>query len=270
MRLILEVLIHIKDRRLAMSFISIELSRLVVSLRLPQKKEAAMSFTLTKSQGKLVIGCPDASVPDELKVDELNKIFDRIEQEKTHIDCAESDLIGIGERIKNKALPVEDGLEEAVTVDQQLETNMKKIKKSAFTVFGIDTDGIWRVSPQPGVKLSDIGIYAWDLPISEEKATFKVDIDRTLMVIKQVLKPEGSHLKSVPKWVPKRILHWIQKWAPSWNRDRPADRRANYIRGLKGICHVGLEHENESQLKLASKSLDSFREEFVANEAGGG
>jgi hypothetical protein len=57
------------------------------------------------------------------------------------------------------------------------------------------------------------------------------------------------------------------QWTPS-SLERKKDRRTEYMAGLRGICHVGLMHEDPSQLKLASKSLVTFREDFVAKEAG--
>lgn len=101
-----------------------------------------------------------------------------------------------------------------------------------------------------------------DLLVSEEKANFKVDIDRTMMVIDQVLKPKGYHSNTT------MVINQILKPEGSSSKgtlDWNSDRRAKYFRGLVGICRVGLEHEDPSQLTLARKSLESFREEFVAN-----
>jgi hypothetical protein len=182
-------------------------------------------------------------------LDDLNKICERIEQEKIYVDRAESELTSIADGVAGKS-SVGDGFEKALAVERNLEESIKKIKKGPFTIFAVGADGRWNKHPYPSVKVCDIGIYTEDLPVSEERADFKVDIDRTITVINQVLTPEGAGSK--------------------WVLDRKNDRRSrsDYFSALKGICHVGLEHGDQSQLKLAVKSLESFREEFVANEAG--
>jgi hypothetical protein len=207
-----------------------------------------MAFTLTKSKGKLALASLDGSalVPkaDELNK-ELNKVCERIEQEKEFIGSAESEINNIAEQVKTDTLTIEDGLKRAIAVEQNLETD-GKIK--AFTVFAVDDQGKPNKRPDPSVKVCDILIRVEDLPVSEEQTDFKVEIDRTLTVINQVLRPEEKR----------------SKWLLDLNRDK----RTRYLRGLKGICHIGLEHEQPSQLTLAKKSLESFREEFVTNEAG--
>jgi hypothetical protein len=229
-----------------------------------KKRGHQMPFKQTNSHGKPVRGSPDGSVLAR-ELDELNKVCERIEQEKTYINRAESEVSSIAERVKTEALSVPDGLKQAVDVEQNLETNMKKIKKRAFTVFAKDEEGHRYQYPDPSVKVFDILIHTEDLLVSEEKANFKVDIDRTMMVIDQVLKPKGY--RSNTMMVINQILKpegSSSKGTLDWN----SHRRAKYFRGLVGICRVGLEHEDPSQLTLAKKSLESFREEFVANEAG--
>lgn len=207
-----------------------------------------MSLTQTN------VSADDSAIAHQL--DELHKACQRIEQEKTYINNAESEVSIIAEKVRTKALSVSDGLKQAVDVEQNLERNLKNIKRRAFTVFAKDEEGHRYQYPDPSVKIFDILIHTEDLPVSEEKSNFKVDIDRTMTVIDQVLKPKGNRSSTM------MAINQIRK--PDWN----SNRRAKYLRGLLGICRVGLEHEDPSQLTLAKKSLDSFREEFVANEAG--
>jgi hypothetical protein len=212
-----------------------------------------MPFELTKSDGKLALASLDGSTlaPD---VDKINKVSERIEQEKTDVDRVESDLSKIVEQVKTDALSPGDGLKQVLEIEQNLETKLQKAKGGAFTIYAIDEAGKWHEYLDRSVKIFDLGIHINDLAVSEEKADFKVEIDRTITVINQVLKPAEDGWASVLDTKP--VL------------DLNPDKRSNYFRGLKGICHIGLEHEDPSQLKLAKKSLDSFREEFVANEAG--
>jgi hypothetical protein len=53
------------------------------------------------------------------------------------------------------------------------------------------------------------------------------------------------------------------------NDDDVLNKRHEYLLQLQGIAQVGLETKDPSHLALAMLSLDSFREEFVAREAGG-
>ncbi len=186
--------------------------------------------------------------PTAPAVDELNKVFERVEQERIYSRRAETELASIAEQVTNGGTSVLDGLKKARAVEQDLEANRKKIKKKAFTVYSLDENGNRIEYSDLLRKPFEIGIHIEDLPISEEKADFKVEVDRTMLVINQVLKPKQD--------------------VPRWHLNSDPNRRSDYIRGLRGICHVGLEHEDASQLKLATKSLESFREEFVANEAG--
>jgi hypothetical protein len=204
-------------------------------------------FSLTKSNGSLVVSYSDGRVVAP-EVDELNKVFQRIEQEKIYANSAESDVAHIADEVIG-GTPVLDALTKARAIEEKLDAEKKKIKKSAFTIYSTDEHGNRIEYLDRSSTPFDILIHTEDLPVSEEKANFKVEVDRTMLVINQVLKP-GDH----------------SKWSSPLNVD--PDRRAKYIRGLRGICHVGLEHDDPDQLKLAKKSLESFREEFVANEAG--
>ena len=192
--------------------------------------------TLVKSDEKLALGSSDDTVltaGESDRVNQLNKVCERIEQEKTYADSARSEVNGILEQIKTDPKKLEAGLKQALAVEQNLETNRKQIKPHAFTVFAQDEQGNRYEHPDPSVRVSNILIHTEDLPVSEEKAAFLVDIDRTMMVINQVLKPEGFHSK--------------------WGLDGNRDRHAKYFRALWGICHVGLEHDDPSQLMLAKK-----------------
>src|SRR5262249_48264511 len=225
----------------------------------PQKRGPLMPFTLTQWDGTLVLGSPDGSVLAP-EVDELNKVCERIEQEKTYTNRAESEVSSIAEQVKTDALSVPDGLKQALAVEQNLETNMKKIKKRPFTVYAIDEHGkpIEHPDPShpdPSVKVFDILIHTEDLNVPEERADFKVEVDRTVTVVDVVLKTEANGLWRFLPWTPSSL-------------QRKKERRAEYMAGLRGICYVGLAHEDPSQLKLASKSLTTFREDFVAKEAG--
>jgi hypothetical protein len=135
----------------------------------------------------------------------------------------------------------------------------------------------------------DLGITVRDRAISQEKLRFKVDVDRTLSIIKVILptgksaigqtKPTDSlntgqdELRSFWAGLCNRISHVAQqRRVPALQRDVGYDimlRRSGYIKKLAGIARVGLESSEPSLTTLATQSLESLREEIVALEAGG-
>ena len=96
----------------------------------------------------------------------------------------------------------------------------------------------------------DLRIIVFDLPIGTEKLGFKVDVDRTLTIIKVVLRDTGA------------------RWRSRAHVAAEEHRRANYIHQLAGIARVGLQGKEVSLTTMAKQSLLSLQEEFVAMEAG--
>jgi hypothetical protein len=89
-----------------------------------------------------------------------------------------------------------------------------------------------------------------DLPIGAEKLGFKIDVDRTLTIIKVVLRDTGARFRSRAQVAAEE------------------HRRANYVHQLAGIARVGLQGREVSLTTMAKQSLLSLQEEFVAMEAG--
>ncbi|HST75688.1 MAG TPA: hypothetical protein VLJ20_09985 [Acetobacteraceae bacterium] len=96
----------------------------------------------------------------------------------------------------------------------------------------------------------DLRIIVFDLPIGTEKLGFKVDVDRTLTIIKVVLRDTAAH------------------WRSRAQVAAEERRRANYIHQLDGIARVGLQGREVSLTTMAKQSLLSLQEEFVAMKAG--
>ncbi len=211
-----------------------------------------MPFTLIRLNGRLALGPLDGGFLDP-KVNELNnelsKVRQTIEQKKNNTDRAELEVSSIFDKVKEDALSVDEALKQALSLEQRLEKEGLEKKKTPFTIFAIDERGEKHSYPiSPSVSISKILIHAEDQPVSDGQAEFMVDIDRAIMVIDRVFKPEDQR----------------SKWMPDWHRDK----RAGYLRELIGICHIGLEHADPSQLKTANKLLDSFRAAFFAKEVG--
>jgi hypothetical protein len=202
-------------------------------------------FTLRPSDNNIIL-------PPEC--DELRKLVDRVQRECAYSSDAVSKVKAIAKDVDSGG-DVAQALRKARSVEQDLERDLKVINR-AFTIYAKDEAGEWLEYPRPSSKLVDLGIRVGDAAIADDKGAFKVEIDRTLTVVQVVLSAEQNLLQ--------RVLHW----RPSASQSRKTVRLSEYIRDLKDICHVGLEHDDPSQIKLASKSLESFREEFVAKEAG--
>ncbi len=149
---------------------------------------------------------------------------------------------------------VSKALADARQIDKDLENSFKQIrKKGAFAIQAVDSQGEPVGRHDENKLADDIRMHVDDVPISDEKLDFKVEIDRTLTVMKVVLDTPAS----------------------GWDRlvsgpTAPEDKKrklSKYILDLAGICHVGLEHDQPTHVKFAKKSLESFRDEFVAREA---
>ena len=107
---------------------------------------------------------------------------------------------------------------------------------------------------------ADLKIRVRDVRIEDSQKQLKLDIDRTVIVVRVALgggRGEG--------------------WCGFLFGTRPGriggagddvERRSRYIRALRGIARLGLESREPTVIALAAKSLDSFKEEFVAQEAG--
>lgn len=124
-----------------------------------------------------------------------------------------------------------------------------RIAQAPFAVEELDAEErpIARNAPAPAC---DLRITVYDQPVATEKLDFKVEVDRTLTIIKVVMRKSGA------------------RWRTRTRNAYDKRRRANYIHQLAGIARVGLEGREVSLTTLAKQSLLSLREEFVAMEAG--
>jgi hypothetical protein len=191
----------------------------------------------------------DHGIPNE-----LNELVTSAHRATDAHVVAVSELKEIAKKVALGTETLNQGLAEAHTVERDLESKLRKIKKPAFTVNAVDIQGKTITEKTERTKADDIFIEVEDTTVSDEKLAFSVDIDRTLSVIKQVL--DTGRNRTGRNW-----LHWRRHGGTY-------SKRAKWIWDLKGIAHVGLEHDDPSQVKLAMKLLDTFHEEFVASEAG--
>jgi hypothetical protein len=194
----------------------------------------------------------------------------------------------------NDDMSVEQAIEGAMRVLGQWEETQQRttedIEALPFVVRALGTNGL-PIGPRD--LAHDLSITVRDRPVAQEKLRFKVEIDRTLMVIKVILPdvadppaPAASPaVATTPTSGPRpcalrRFLDWMRdlRWnnflvrcfgnAPSRRISMSvAARRSGYIRSLAGIARVGLETADSSLLTLATQSLDALREEIVAMEA---
>jgi hypothetical protein len=175
------------------------------------------------------------------------------------------------------------------------EATLEQIDQTPFSVQELDAARQPLRTDAPTLA-NDIQIQVADLPIPAEKLRFKVDLDRTLTVIKVVLptgdatrgldgnarvqtaellpleSPTPSEHVGTLRMAMLRVRTWLNRHdntSPVRRHYRDAQRRrAGYIRQLAGIARVGLQGTDPSMVTLASQSLDSLREEFVSMEAG--
>jgi hypothetical protein len=113
------------------------------------------------------------------------------------------------------------------------------------------------VPAEPERPIRDIEIRTRDTPISEEKRRFKVEIDRSITVIKTVLGERRS------------------RWWWAWRRKNPdpmvedaRNRLDEYLFGVAGIAKVGLMNMDKTQTPFAQLALEGLQNEFVSREAG--
>ena len=166
---------------------------------------------------------------------------------------ARADIV---ERLKQLAESFVDGRlapDQAVlatyVIQGRWQAAVARVNQTPFVVEEVDAQGAV-IEPGAGNPPRDLRIMVFDLPIGAEKLGFKVDVDRTLTIIKVVLRDTGARF---------------------WSRAQVAaeeHRRANYIHQLAGIARVGLQGREVSLTTMAKQSLLSLQEEFVAMEAG--
>lgn len=104
----------------------------------------------------------------------------------------------------------------------------------------------------------DIRINVRDVPIPEDRARLKLDLDQAVMVTRAVF-AEREHDTG---WRP---------WPGHWRRARveaARQRLADYIDQLVGIAKVGLMNLDPSQGGFARGDLDRYKAEFTIREAG--
>ena len=197
--------------------------------------------------------------PDERELSELVTSF---QQELGYPRSAATKLEEIIDKIvgDNPPLAPSEGLKQIRSAEHNFENTYKSVKKSAFAIFALDVHGKRIPDPGPLDHIYDIEFHTEDVPISDDRVNFKVEIDRAMTVVNSVFIfrsgiDRGEFLKRI-----------IGRRGGASHKE--VAKRAKYLAGLKRISHVGLEHEDASQLKLARQSLDAFREDFVANEAG--
>ncbi len=173
------------------------------------------------------------------------------------------------------------------------EAALGQIDARPFVVQALDVNGR-QIPLGSETRVFDLGIIVKDRPIPQDKLHFKVDIDRTLTVIKVILPagqsdqgrivPENGtaahHTASPPPSGFGAFIAATWHWVSNLTAIRHAfglrsyivtdtmRRRSNYIKQLVGIARVGLESTDPSLTTLATQSLDSLREEIVGTEAG--
>ena len=168
---------------------------------------------------------------------------------------AVSKLRKIAEDIEAKAITAGEGLKKAQSVDRDLELKKREVRKPQFSVKPVDRD--WHeIDSNSHDKAYDIDIHAEDVAIPEDKRNLEVEIERTLAVIRKVVDPDTNPSKNARRKSSSPATHQIRK------------KRSHYIQELAGISHVGLEHDDPSQIPLARQALNTFRDEFVTNESG--
>jgi hypothetical protein len=194
-------------------------------------------------------------------------------------------------------LTTAEAIEGAIRTQGQWEETLRQSAEDAaalpFLVQALDATNR-PIGPDSSDFAHDLRIIVRDRPIAQEKLRFKVEIDRTLMVIKVILPTDATMAMPARAPVPppassavpprpcvlRRFLNWLTELprrnplacfrSGSTPRAAPADvatRRSSYIRKLAGIARVGLETSEGSLVTLATQSLEALREEIVAMEA---
>ncbi|MBN9560225.1 MAG: hypothetical protein J0H14_05780 [Alphaproteobacteria bacterium] len=142
-----------------------------------------------------------------------------------------------------------DAVRAIYVIQGRWQAAVDQIRELPFAVEELNAQG--QVIPRGGTAPTcDLRITVFNQPIGTAKLDFKVDVDRTLTIIKVVLGKSGA------------------RWRTRSRNAYDKRRRANYIHQLAGIARVGLQGREPSLTTLASQSLLSLRQEFVAMEAG--
>ena len=178
-------------------------------------------------------------------------------------------------------------------VQGRWEAAFEQLSGKLFVVSAVDAKGEPIASSTNSGPAVDLKItIIKDVTIPQDKLRFKVDIDRTLTVIKVILPVEeevqqAGATAGTTAAIPARPCVLAAVWEALGGylgnlaivrclsgmrlTRRPQSvllRRSNYIRQLAGAARVGLETNDPSLTVLAAQSLDSLREEIVALEAG--
>lgn len=103
----------------------------------------------------------------------------------------------------------------------------------------------------------DIQISVRDAPISDDKRRFKIEIDRSITVIRTVL----GERRSAWSWAKRRR-------GPDPMVEDARRRMHEYLMALSGVAKVGLMNLDKTQTPFATLALEGLQGEFVAREAG--
>jgi hypothetical protein len=193
-----------------------------------------------------------------------NDGFDPTRMESRTVTIGE--LLATAKALIDGPLDVLPALRNLDKIAGRYEMRLAAITTKPFGVALIDSDYRDISNDRSGVA-EDLLITVNDVPIPDAQQTLKVELDRTIAIIKIVLPTSGAGAgHGLYAW-----LRWMLLPEDTDPRS-PAEivrLRSRYIRTVWGIARVGLESREPSVAKLADKSLAAFREEFVAAEAGG-
>jgi hypothetical protein len=180
------------------------------------------------------LGDPDTALA-RLRVAERADIVERLKQ------LAESFVAG--------RLAPDQAMLATYVIQGRWQAAVARVSQTPFVVEEVDAQGAV-IEPGARTPPRDLRIMVLDRPIGAEKLGFKIDVDRTLTIIKVVLRDTGARFRSRAQVAAEE------------------HRRANYIHQLAGIARVGLQGREVSLTTMAKQSLLSLQEEFVAMEAG--
>jgi hypothetical protein len=188
------------------------------------------------------------------------------------------ELRALAEDVAADRLQPSSGVRMSYVIQGRWEHALKQINSTAFSVQEIDIFG--EVADRTEHVSHDLSIMVSDRYVPPEKLSFKVEVDRTMMVIKVILPVNpagdlsplvdgqpGTLLKRIYARLVERPIYYLRRIRET-ARVATRFRRSDYIRKAAGIARVGLQAENPSLTSLAIQSLSAFREEIVSLEAG--
>jgi hypothetical protein len=207
--------------------------------------------------------------------------FDRLRVSARNESLKE--LRGLAEDVVSGALEPSLGVSSSYVMQGRWEEKLERVERTPFTVEEVDASGV-PVKKGTNTLANDLTIVVADVPIPPDKLNFKVDLDRTLTVIKVILPVAGGPMEPTGSQASERqqrqrtwkdvTLDYIGRLFRGSSDPtgdgvpNPALRRSDYIHKIAGVARVGLQGTDPSLSALATQSLNSFREEVVALEAG--